>query len=134
MKFVLIISLLFFSNLCGAQSDSVTYCKEKITIVYHSSLQKVKKETAISLEDGFNNQMSLYVNNKLIIDRWFKTDGSLGVAYFFSLKGKNKVLKFEEKGNICFEFYLDNRYEFVRIFRKKNGWLVIYSNESIEYE
>jgi len=134
MKKILLITSILLTFINFSQINS-TFNVNDIKIRYHSIPEKKKLKTiSLHFEHSFEDTISIFINNILIQEKYLVTDESTGVALFITQKiKKNSILILKKNGIIIFELLVDTRFKIMRIFKHKDSWTVIYSNEDIEY-
>ncbi|GIV45087.1 MAG: hypothetical protein KatS3mg035_2210 [Bacteroidia bacterium] len=142
---VFIIFLILSLNPTYSQKKHIKIdnCDRHVHFIYNKETNKEsikgkrKKICYISLDEGFNDSIEIYIDNKLIEKGFFKTNESLGTteAHIPFKRRKCSIIRIISltRGR-CVEFMWDNRFFIARLFLENDSWVIIYESNFIIYE
>lgn len=131
MKNILIILFMLFSFICTSQEKKIYINKENKGWNKSDTIE-------ITLNDGFNDTLIIYLNNKIIYHNYTKTNESTSIADFFVIKKSKMKLKDKNyiyiyrlrkgKKEKMIGFYLDLRYKYISIYNLEHAIEVYFEN------
>lgn len=106
---------------------------------------KVKDTTLALIEitfgSGFDDSLTIYINDKIIESGYAKTNpttslASFGTNYYYSSEGESTILMrvFNNTENVCFETQIKKGWRYLHISFYQNEWIVNYSNHQAIFE